>query len=107
METREARVAKNEALFRAVNERLNDLNDAFAVVTDTFSIVCECGDASCHQQIALTSDDYENLRADPTLFAVIAGHVVVETEDVVEQHDTYDVVRKHPGLSARLAEDLA
>jgi hypothetical protein len=107
VEEREARVAKNEALFRAVNEQVHDLNETFATVTDTFSIVCECGDAACSEQIRLGKHAYEELRSDPTLFAVVRGHEIAETEDVVEQHGEYDVVRKHPGRSAQLAKDMA
>jgi hypothetical protein len=27
-----------------VNERIEDLNESFATVTETFKIVCECGE---------------------------------------------------------------
>jgi hypothetical protein len=34
MDERAARVGKNEALFRNVNERIEQLNESFAAVTD-------------------------------------------------------------------------
>ena len=107
VDERTRRVGANEALFRTVNEKLDDLNDAFATVTDTFTIVCECGDIACSEQITLRRDEYTRLRSDPTQFAIIRGHEALESEDVVERHETHDVVRKHEGPPARLAEDAA
>jgi hypothetical protein len=107
VDERTRRVGENEALFRTVNEKLEDLNEAFATVTDTFTIVCECGEIACTEQITLSHDDYRRLRADPTRFAIIRGHEALESEDVVERHETHYVVRKHEGPAARLAEDAA
>ena len=102
-EERVRRVGENEALVRTVNEKLEDLNEAFSTFSNTFAIVCECGDPTCLEQIHLRRDDYESLRSDPTRFAVVPGHEVLETEEVVEHRDGYDVVRKHEGLAANLA----
>lgn len=107
VDERMRRVGENEALFRAVNQKVEDLNEAFGTVTDTFAIVCECGDIHCSEQITLRRDAYTRLRADPTQFAIIRGHEALETEDVVERHETHDVVRKHEGPPARVAEETA
>jgi hypothetical protein len=104
MEERVRRIAANEALARQVNERLEDLNEAFSAITDSFAIICECGDVGCIEQIHLSREDYSRLRSDPTHFAVIAGHEIPDTEHVVERRQAYDVVRKREGLPARLAE---
>ena len=105
MEYRIERVAQNEVLFRAVNEKLLDLNFAFSGVTGRFSIVCECGDSACTEEITLTKDDYARLRSEATLFAIIRGHEIPVIEELVERHETYDVVRKHEGGPAALAEN--
>jgi hypothetical protein len=101
---REQRVGMNEALFREVNERIDDVNQTFAIVTGTMSIVCECGMTGCVDQIVIPRTDYEQLRADPTLFAVVPGHEIADVEDVIERRDGYDVVRKHPGVPQTIAK---
>lgn len=103
MDEREARIGHNEALFRHVNERLEDVNDAFGPMAGDFEIVCECGDLNCAERIDIPRDAYEELRADPLLFAIVDGHVAVGVEDVIEQRKGYWVVRKRPGSPAGLA----
>ena len=71
---RARRVGQNEALYRQVNEHIEDLNDAFGAVTGDFAIVCECGELSCVEQISVRHDLYERTRADPTRFIVKPGH---------------------------------
>ena len=100
-----ARVGANEAVFRAVNERIEDLNESFAAVTETFRIVCECGDPGCVTQIAIAHDAYEQVRADPALFIVVPGHESPEIESIVDDRVAYLVVHKHPGLAEQVAEE--
>ena len=107
MDERGRRVGENEALFRGVNEKLEDLNEGVAFITDTFSIICECADLTCADRIELTQDDYTRLRSEPTRFAIIHGHLAVGTEDVVESHEAYDIVRKREGAPAHFAEESA
>jgi hypothetical protein len=94
---RNERIARNEALFRSVNERVRDLAGSFAVDAEPepVAFVCECGSADCAASIALTIRDYERIRADPAHFFVVPGHEIPEVEHVIERHETYDVVRKH------------
>ena len=105
VDERGARVGMNEALFRAVNERVEDLNEAFATVTEAFEVVCECGDAGCVAQISIASDVYERVRAGATLFIVVAGHETPEIEEVVDKQDAYYIVRKDAELPKRIAEE--
>lgn len=106
MEDRARRVGENEALFRRVNEQIESVNEAFGSITRDFTIVCECGDASCVSQFAVTPGDYERIRADSTRFLVLPGHVIEDVEDVVERNGVFWVVEKHEGEPARLAEAL-
>jgi len=103
-EERERRIGMNEALFREVNERIEAVNEAFATVTDAMSIVCECGSQSCVDQIVIPRSEYEELRSDRTLFAVIPGHEIPDVEDVVQRRDGYDVVRKRRGVPELIAK---
>ena len=105
MDKREARVSENEALFRNVNERIEQINELFATVTDKFEVLCECADSGCVTQISIANDAYEQVRTDATLFIVAPGHEKSEIEDIVDTQSEYLVVRKHAGLPARVAEE--
>lgn len=73
-EERARRVGENEALFRVVNERIESLNVAFASITETMDVVCECGDLECAERVVLSVSDYERVREDPTHFVLLPGH---------------------------------
>jgi hypothetical protein len=105
MDERARRIGQNEILYRAVNEKIEGLNLAFGKLTESMTVVCECGDATCTEHIELDLPAYEGIRADPTLFVVRPGHVFGDVEDIVERADAYDVVRKSVGEPRRLAEE--
>ena len=91
---REIRGARNQALFRAVNEKLTELNAAFVSASDTFVIACECADPTCVQTVEVAPDAYAQVRANPRRFVVMRGHVYPDIEDVVGEAYTYVVVEK-------------
>ena len=93
MGAREERVARNETLFREVNERIKQVNVGLATVEAT-DYLCECGDEGCTDPISLTMAEYEAVRAEPTHFAVVSGHVVPDIEQVVASTNRYSVVAK-------------
>jgi hypothetical protein len=101
---REERIGMNEAVFRDVNERIEDVATAFNLTTEPLDLICECGDAACVDRISLTRDEYEGIRADAHLFAVAPGHVAPDVEEVVDQRSGYDVVRKFKGIPAEVAQ---
>ena len=107
MDARTERIGRNEDLFRKVNDQIEGVNVAFGTITGTVSILCECGKLECIEQIALTVDEYRELRADPRRFAVKPGHELPDVERVVERRGRHFVVEKTEGEAARLAEDLA
>jgi hypothetical protein len=106
MDERARQVGRNEALFREVNERIERVSNALQVTTETIEILCECGNASCGERIELSLSEYERVRQGSTLFFVRSGHEQRDVEDIVEQHGSYDVVRKKPGPAAELAREL-
>jgi hypothetical protein len=106
MDERAERIGRNEALFRSINENLEDLNDAMAPLTGTFEVVCECGAVGCTDQFRVTPTEYERVRSDPVLFLIRTGHSVPAVEDVVGADDDYEIVRKREGGPAELARDL-
>jgi hypothetical protein len=98
----ERRVGLNEALFREVNERLEEVGESFGL--DHLDLICECASIECAERITLSVQAYEALRTNPRLFAVVPGHEVDDVEEVVERHDGYDVILKNEGAPARIAE---
>jgi hypothetical protein len=105
VEERERRIGRNEALFREVNERIERVSGALQTGTDTLTILCECGDSSCVEQIETTAAEYERVRRESTLFFVRPGHAKLDVEMVVEHYDEYDVVRKN-GEAGEVAREL-
>jgi len=102
-ESRADRAARNEALFRRVNERLEDVNEGFQLVSDDAEFVCECSSIDCAERIHMPLSRYEALRSVATHFVVKPDHVLPEEERVVERHGDYMVVEKfgHAGERAR------
>ena len=103
---REVRAARNQALFRAVNEKMRKLNDDVASPTGNFTIACECADTSCLEMIEMIPGDYLAMRSEPRHFVVLPGHVLTEVETVVRKGDSYVVVAKVE-TAAKVAEALA
>lgn len=104
MSSREERIGLNEAVFREVNERIEDLADRFELKDEPLDLVCECGDADCVRRISMTRGEYEELRSDPRQFAVHPGHEYPDVEQVVERRKGYDIVAKNSGAPERIAE---
>ncbi len=94
---RARRLAANEARFREINERVErDLEAIVDQRDELLPFVCECGLRSCSETIGMTVPEYERVRSDPLRFAVVPGHEIEDVEDVVDRHERYFVIRKHP-----------
>jgi hypothetical protein len=106
MSDRGERVGVNEALFREVNDRIDELHVDLGRARQ-FEIVCECGDAECVERFTIAAEAYTELRKDVHNFAVVPGHEDPSVERVVESHDAYFVVEKTDPDAARAAEDMA
>ena len=106
MTEREERIARNETLFREVNERIRDVPPE-GPAPEQSGFLCECGDAACTETIMLTIGEYEVVRSDPATFAVLPAHVAEDVEDVVARtDDRFVIVRKHPeGASIAIETD--
>jgi len=88
------RVARNEAVFREVNDRIREVSAHWAAA-DAVAFVCECSLADCVEALTLTLEEYEAIRVDPTWFVVAPGHVVPESERLVRtEGGRYSVVEK-------------
>ena len=105
---RSDRAARNEHLFRRVNERLHELAtfDASSQPLDRY--VCECFRTGCAQIVELTVEEYQSIRGSGSRFVTIPDvlHTDPAVETVVERHDRYWVVEK-TGEAGWTAEALA
>ncbi|MBV8064682.1 MAG: hypothetical protein JOY73_04085 [Actinobacteria bacterium] len=97
MDAREERLARNEVVFRSVNERIEQTAASARGGTDeshVFEFVCECSNADCNLLLPMTVAEYESVRAIPTLFVVAHGHELPEIETVVLRKGAYQAVTK-------------
>jgi hypothetical protein len=100
-------VARNDALFRDANERINDVARSFDPDDGALlPFLCECADVRCTEVVQLSAREYEELRRDPTRFATAPGHEGGDTSArVVAENDRYATVEKL-GAAARVAVEL-
>lgn len=99
----EERAARNEALFREVNEQVAGLAERWDAAGSA-GFVCECGNADCAEHLELPLGEYERVRSDPRRFVVLPDHVMAELEHVVEQAPRYVIVEKHAPAAVRVVE---
>jgi len=104
MDERKRRIGLNEAVFREANERIEELNQTFATLTDQLVLICECGYVDCAEKISMSVAEYEELRADSAHFAIVHGHEIPDVEQVIDEREGYDVVRKDDGVARHIAE---
>lgn len=101
MESGRERAARNEALFREVNERIEDV----AQDAETLILMCECGDLECREVVELQPAEYEAVRARGELFFLIAGHEDLAVDRVIERTAGFLVVEKR-GEGGNVARGL-
>lgn len=101
---RQARAARNQALFRSVNEKLKEVNRAFAEQLNTLTIACECADTTCVEMLEISPLDYERVRADPLHFVVLPDHVYPEVEVVIGEEAGYVIVEKQGAAASQLLD---
>lgn len=102
-EEREVRAARNQALFRAVNEKIVELNERFGEIQGNVSIACECSRVACVDLLEVPVDAYRAVRESPRTFTVHPEHVEAGVERLVSTHDGYAVVEVL-GHGARVAD---
>jgi hypothetical protein len=100
MEERLERQARNEALVREVNERINALDREAAGSgavdgVETFRFHCECGRGDgCPELIWMTLEEYEVVRKQDDRFALVPGHENESLEHVVDRNERFVIVDK-------------
>jgi len=89
---RSRRLARNEVFFRETNDLL--VREALGWHERKFDCICECSRLGCMVRLAVTTTEYERVRASGDRFVVARGHDDPSIEVVVESFDSYVVVEK-------------
>ena len=101
--TRAERIARTEDRSRSLNQRdARRLRDRDAITL----FRCECWQPECKDRVPLSGAEWRMVRATPTQFAVLPGHVAENFEAVVEAFPRFWVVDKF-GVAGEIAEQLA
>ena len=103
---RPTRAARNQTLFRVINERVSDLNQTFSAFTETSEWICESANHTCIQPIEMSAHEYEAVRKNAAHFFVAPSdeHVWPDVEDVIDRNSRYWIVAKF-GRAGRLANE--
>ena len=104
-DSQQERAARNESLFREVNERIGSTATKLSPMFTEF--VCECADDSCFEHVSLTTEEYSSVRRmGPVFFIVRPGHEAAEIERVVGgEADRYEIVEKQD-VAGEVATEL-
>jgi hypothetical protein len=110
VEARDARLAKNEAVFREVNERVVEIRQELGrdprAVDLVDGLICECSDPRCVERVGpLTIGEYEAVRTDPRHFIIAPNHQALDVESVLERNGRYWLVEKLEGVPASIARE--
>ena len=90
MANREERLAQNEAIFRAANEALRRSGSK---QPGLMTFICECGDASCRDDIRMTCEEYAEVRRSDARFLLARGHED-DGDRVLDERDRFTIVEK-------------
>jgi len=85
---RERRAARNQLLFREVNERIASLAErALLPEVAPIEVTCECVDISCTRTIQISLHEFAEIDRATNRFLVVPGHELPDVEYVVERRD--------------------
>jgi hypothetical protein len=115
MNRRLDRQARNEALIREVNERIEQVDKAAEEANvdpeeTLFEFLCECGageagDVGCEEHVEMTIREYEAVRSQDDRFALLPGHEEEELESVAVRNERFVIVDKRPSAERFVADD--
>ena len=92
-------------MFRELNERLKELNEAFSLVVPVGEWICECVNDICMERIEMSVEAYEAVRRHGARVFIASSdeHFRPDVERVVEHNVGYWVVERtgHAGTPAK------
>jgi hypothetical protein len=86
-------IGESSDLFRCVNERIADLAAPLMSTRELLWLICECPNDGCTQTMRMTRAEYDAMRSQPGLYALVPGHEQRELEDIVRRTDRYVLFR--------------
>jgi hypothetical protein len=86
-------IRESSDLFRCVNERIVDLAAPLMTPREFLWLICECPNDGCTQTMRLTRAEYDAMRVQPGLYALVPGHEQRELEEIVRRTDRYVLFR--------------
>jgi hypothetical protein len=94
MSPRDARVTRNQELFREVNLHIAGLGeDSLSFAKDgLLPLVCECAHTGCMTPIEVDRATFEQVRENRSRFLVKPGHDDPVAESVVERRGGYLII---------------
>jgi hypothetical protein len=99
---KQRRAGANEATMRDVNEGIE--RGQWPGEEDApMGFRCECARLGCNRLVELSVREYEEIRAHPTWFILVAGHELPEIETVLETRADHVIVEKR-GEAGKVAE---
>lgn len=98
------KIARTEAVFREVNERIAETAERFGAGECAF--ICECADPTCTHRLEASLFEYEQVREDAATFLLVPGHEDERVEAVVQERDGHAVVEKRHEGARRIVQRL-
>ncbi|MBA3735493.1 MAG: hypothetical protein H0W90_09920 [Actinobacteria bacterium] len=98
------RAAHNEAVFRTINERIDEGAKQHGV-EQLLPFHCECAAKGCLEKIELVPADYDRVASHVARFVVVSGHEYPNVETVVERYPSYLVVEKTGDARAEIERE--
>ena len=100
------RIARNDAVFRKVNEEIREAAERIEVDMKV-PFICECADPNCRKLLRLTLEEYRAVRSDARHFINAPGHEAAAQGwgEVVARSDGY-VTEEKVAVAGEIAEQL-
>jgi hypothetical protein len=95
------KAARDQVVFREVNERIAELTGLLDE-TGFNMFICECSNPGCAESLEITAGEYEAVRADGARFVIVNGHQTPEVARVVDGNGRFIVVER-TGQAAEIA----
>jgi len=97
----QARIAKNDMIFRDANEHIRAKADEYQVEIERLPFLCECPREDCTELVPLTIPEYSRVRANASHFFTLPEHADDERPlgTVIRREGTYVIVEKDTSLT--------
>jgi hypothetical protein len=88
-----SRLTSHWAFFRCVNDRIVELGLPMEDGAEPLWLVCECPELDCTTTMLMARAEYDALRGQEELYAVVPGHEDRRAEEIIGRADGYVLVR--------------